>query len=104
MKKPEFEIYEDRYAVDAHEQRVGPRAGIFLLHGRWFVANHATLRAAALAEQGALHVASVTFDGYTGGREVSGGTPAPLPLHLADVAPLQPRGAARARVEPPARN
>lgn len=104
MKKPEFEIYEDRYAADAHEQRVGPRAGIFLLHGRYFVANHATGRAAALVAQGALHVASVTFDGVTGGRESAGGTAAAYPLRLADVQPLSTRAAAVGPVEPPARN
>lgn len=103
MKKPEFEIYEDRFAADAHEQRVGPRAGIFLLHGRFFVANHATMRSRALVEQGALCVASVTFDGVTGGRESAGGSAAALPVRLGDVQPLPVRGGAGA-VAPPPRN
>lgn len=103
MKKPEFEIYEDRFAADADEQRVGPCAAIFLLHGHYFVANHATMRARALAEQGALHVASVTFDGVTGGRETAGGSAAALPLRLADVQPLPSRDGA-GRVDTPARN
>ncbi len=97
--KSDFEIYEDRYAAHAREQRVGPRAGIFLLHGRYHVANHLSLLARTLVADGAIHVASVTFDGISGGREAAGGSVPSGAVRLADLHPLPSRGAAQGPAE-----
>lgn len=56
---------------------IPPRAGIFLLDGRFHVAAPGTDEEARLVERGALEVASVTFAGPRTGRPVDGGGPGP---------------------------
>lgn len=94
MRPEEQLIHEDRDSL-IHEQRVDPRAGIFLLAGVFHVANFASRAEARLREGGALLVATVTFDGSTTDRPVAG---ADGP-RLADLLPVPPREVTR---QPPA--
>jgi hypothetical protein len=82
---------------------IPPRAGIFLLEGRYHVAAPGTEDEARLRGRGALEVAAVTFAGPRTGRPVDGGGPGPdaelAPIPLGGV-----RGAAAILGWRPARN
>ena len=73
--KQDFLIYEDPDALRRGEQRVGERAGIYLLDGRYQVANYASRAAAHLREAGAVLVATLGFSASEAEREIGGGGP-----------------------------
>jgi hypothetical protein len=98
MREEDRLIYEDRDAL-IHEQRVEPRAGLFLLAGTFHVANYASRAEARLRERGALLVATVTFDG-SAADQPSADAAGP---RLADLAPVPARAYAR-QPPPPGRN
>lgn len=100
MRQEDRLIYEDRDAL-IHEQRVDPRAGIYLLAGDFHVANFASRAEARLRERGALLVATLTFDGSTADRPVSAYDD--RGPRLADLRPLPARSLAK-QPPPPSRS
>ncbi|HEX2094998.1 MAG TPA: hypothetical protein VHG28_21545 [Longimicrobiaceae bacterium] len=82
--------YLDQSAVFADERGVGPRAGIFLLDGRFHVANHWSRAERLLLDRGAVLVASLVFDGVEAERMVSGGSRRPPGSRSPALHPLQP--------------
>lgn len=79
---------------------LGPRAGVFLLAGRYEVVERFGLSERRLRARGALLVADLVFDPGEAERDVAGGTAGPRPPRLA---PLPVREAA-GRPPVPTRN
>lgn len=77
MKQDDPLNFEDHDPYRLGEQRLGEPAGIFLLAGRFHVANYTSRAAAHLREQGALLVATLSFSETQAERSVSGGSPRP---------------------------
>ncbi|HEV2148989.1 MAG TPA: hypothetical protein VGR37_16405 [Longimicrobiaceae bacterium] len=106
--KHELIEQEDRSASYADERGVGARAGVFLLDGRYHVANQASRAERRLTEMGALRVATLVFDAGEARREVSGGATRPYafsaPARITPLAPLAPRQALAGLPAPPSRN
>lgn len=99
MKQEETFSFEDNDPYRLGEQRLGEPAGIFLLAGRFHVANYTSRAAAELREQGALLVATLCFDPAQANRFVSGGSPRPR-----DVASIVRPRPSVALVDRPERN
>src|SRR5688572_17655776 len=87
--------YEDLSPEIAEQQRVGRPAGVYLLEGRYHVANRASAAERGLLARGALLVAGLVFRTGAAERAVSGGSPAPAGRATALV-PLLNREAAGA--------
>jgi hypothetical protein len=85
------EIEDLRYDRRA-ERRVGLPAGIFVLDGRYHVANHGTGAALELLDLGAVLVADLLFDPAGAERLTAGGASRPVPVHYSDPAPVGHRG------------
>ena len=98
MKQDETLNFEDHDPYRQGEQRLGEPAGIFLLAGRFHVANYSSRAAADLHARGALLVATLCFSETQAERSVSGGAPQPRTPSL-----VRPRPTS-ALVERPARN
>jgi hypothetical protein len=77
--------FQDPHSAFDTAQGVAPRAGIFLLEGRYHVAAPLTSAERRLLELGAIAVATVRFDGSHAERPLD---PATLlrPLHMHDLA------------------
>lgn len=88
-----FEKTEELACDYSSEQRVGLPAGVFLLEGSFHVAVHGTHRAMGLLDRGALLVADLVFEPSHAERLVSGGSAQPFPVHFADAARIDHRGA-----------
>jgi hypothetical protein len=105
--KPDRTEHQDRSASYAEERGVGARAGVFLLDGRYHVANHASRAERRLTEMGALRVATLVFDAGQARREVSGGATPPYafsaPARITPLTPMPHRSLSGLR-EPPSRN
>jgi hypothetical protein len=95
--------YDDLAPELAAEQRLGRPAGVYLLAGRFHVANRATRAEARLLERGALLVADLVFDAVQAERASSGGAPAPR-VPPADLRPLLNREAVDAIKPSPSDN
>jgi hypothetical protein len=65
-------FYEERRVTPKWRQGVLPSAGIWLAEGSYHVAVYGSAAASALAERGALLVASLVFDGSHAERPVRG--------------------------------
>lgn len=65
-------FYEERRMSVRWRQSTLPRAGIWLVDGRYEVVMYGTPAEAALRERGALHLASLVFDREHGDRPVTG--------------------------------
>lgn len=61
MKQDETLNFEDHDPYRLGEQRLGEPAGIFILAGRFHVANYSSRAAADLRRRGALLVATLCF-------------------------------------------
>lgn len=59
FERPEYEYPID--VIDQHHRADAP-AGIYLLAGKWHLAVHDSVAEALLIDQGALHVATLSFD------------------------------------------
>ena len=75
MKQEETLNFEDNDPYRLGEQRLGEPAGIFILAGRFHVANYTSRAAAELRARGALLVATLCFSETEAERSVSGGAP-----------------------------
>jgi hypothetical protein len=91
--------YEERVRVPVRVRGVIPPAGIYLIAGRYELATHHSEAERLLREAGALHVASVTFDGRQAAALTGGGAGDP---RFADLVAVSPHVAARS--VHPARN
>jgi|GEM_PF-2478090 len=94
--KPDPIEQEDRSAAYADERGVGPRADLFLLDGRYHVANQRSRTERRLLELGALRVATLVFEPAAARREVSGGATRPYAYSAPPaptLVPLDPRAA-----------
>ncbi len=96
--------FEDRSAFYAEERGVAPLAGVFLLEGRFHVANHGGRAERALLDRGALLVATLAFDPGDARRRVSGGASRPPSARSSGVLRVDPREAVSATRPVPSRN
>lgn len=85
MKSIKLE-YEDQSSALVWAEGVGGRAGIFLLDGRCHVATERSPAERRLRESGAIHVATLTFDGSHADRR---GGAASEDLRLDPIAPRE---------------
>lgn len=98
--RDEFDsAYESRVRAPVRVRGVMPPAGVYLHAGRYEVAPHHSEAERRLREAGALHVATVTFDGRPVAALTGGGAGN---LRFSEVVPVSPHAAARDRE--PARN
>lgn len=84
---------QDQSAYYAEERGVGARAGVFLLEGRYHVANHRSGAERRLLDGGALLVATLVFEPAEARRAVSGGAGRPYAFSAPPapaLAPLRP--------------
>jgi hypothetical protein len=92
--RDEFDsAYESRVRTPVRVRGVMPPAGVYLHAGRYQVATHDSEAERRLREVGALHVATVTFDGRPIASLTGGGSGN---LRFSDVVPVSPHAAARA--------
>lgn len=91
--------YEERVRVPVRVRGVIPPAGIYLVAGRYELATHHSEADRLLREAGALHVATVTFDGRPAVSATGGGAGDP---RFADLVAVSPHAAVRSLA--PARN
>lgn len=84
---------QDGSAYYAEERGVGASAGVFLLEGRYHVANHRSRAERRLLDGGALLVATLVFEPAEARRAVSGGAGRPYAFSAPPapaLAPLRP--------------
>jgi hypothetical protein len=92
-ERDEFDShYEERVRAPVRVRGTMPPAGVYLYAGRYEVAPHHSEAEQRLREAGALHVATVTFDGVPIAALTGGGA---RDLRLADLVAVSAHDAAR---------
>lgn len=98
---------QDQSAAYADERGVGASAGVFLLDGRYHVANHRSRAERRLRELGAMLIATLAFQPAEARRAVSGGATRPYAFSappLPALSPLRPAQAVFALAARPSLN